>query len=77
MLHGTIHVFIGRRHGEAIHVAVTAGVPKPVTREMQGFVDEEGNFYTRKEARDHAVCSQQIRYQEDRDGKGLVSEELW
>ncbi len=70
-------IYKGRRHGEAIHNAVKAGELRPITSKMQGFVLDTGEFVSRCEARNIAIRCGQIFFSKDRDGRPLVSEELW
>ena len=73
-------IYKGRRHGEAIHSAVKAGEIKPIKQDMQGFIaviDGEEIYLNRKLARQEAIDSGQIAYEFEREGKPLISEELW
>ena len=70
-------VYVGRRHGEAIHEAAKAGEELPITQKMQGFVLDTGEFVTRIEARPIAIRCGQIFFHKSKIGKPLISEELW
>ena len=73
-------VITGWRHSYIFDSLATAGIYASTDKTEQGFVDEEGKFYTREEAYEHAVACGQI---EDERGFGetyavrLVSEDLW
>lgn len=71
------NVYTGRRHGAAIHAAISAGEEAPITSKMQGFVLDTGEFVSRHEARNIAIRCGQIFHRKDRNGKPLISEELW
>ena len=71
------NIYTGRRHVYAIHAAVKAGQPTPITQQMQGFITNDGIFLDRVNARIHAVQNKQIEFDETRVGKPLISEELW
>lgn len=68
-------IITGKRHSDCIIKAVRyADWRPPVTQAEQGFVDEEGIFYTREDAVDIAVEASQI----SAGFKGiLLSEDLW
>lgn len=70
-------VYTGVRHGDIIQQIVTLGQiaqsEKPITGDMQGFIDSRGNYWTR----DHAW---QIAYEACQINKNhgeLLSEDLW
>lgn len=69
-------VYTGTRHGFIIRDMVeNHGCKPPITKETQGFVDELGNFYTRKEALAHVLECGQIT--ELKWPPTLYSEDLW
>ena len=70
-------IYTGHRHGEAIHNAVEAGEPTPITQKMQGFVTDTGKWLTRREAREHAVACGQIPFDKNLKGQLIISEDLW
>lgn len=52
-------VFGGIRHGFIYSAMKDAGIPKRVNEVIEGFLDQNGNFYDRKEAFEVALnCSQ-------------------
>jgi len=53
---------------------------RPIKQDMQGFIaliDGEEIYLNRKLARQEAVDAGQIRFEPKREGKPLISEELW
>ncbi len=68
-------IYTGKRHHRIIANVRTYGLKRGAFKKgCQGFVDEEGNFYTRKAARVHAFNCRQI---ETIIAKTLTSEDLW
>lgn len=65
-------VFTGKRHSDAIRVAVETTGIKPV-RGTQGFLTDTGLFVTREEAAKIAFDSGQIKTEKS----VLYSEDLW
>ena len=54
-------VYTGKRHSDVIYYMVTeCGVKPPVDNGIQGFIDFEGNFYDRIEAKKIAVSAGQL-----------------
>ena len=73
-------IWTGWRHGEIIKQMGQEGacaVGNPVRSEEQGFVNQLGEFLTRKEAFKHAVQSEQIDDPGDDKEHNLYSEDLW
>lgn len=71
-------MYTGDRHGNILQYLVKIGQLKDikkdkVTYEMQGFIDQDGNWYTREGARELAIKSKQIKP----DHGTLYSEDLW
>jgi hypothetical protein len=68
-------IITDKRHYLCIRKAIKLyNWKKPILAREQGFVDEKGNYYNRKEAKQHAINCRQIspNYQ-----KILISEDLW
>ena len=70
-------VFTGVRHGHIIKDLVDLGLiseaERPLSADCQGFIDENGNYYQRKDARQVALKAGQIE-----PGHSTVySEDLW
>lgn len=77
-------VLCGARHGDIFKQMELLGLePQKPNREMQGFIDHNGNFLNRKEALEHAHrCGQisSIIYDKKTNGQNfseLISEDLW
>ena len=69
-------VYVGHRHNDVINVmAFHCKLPTPISGE-QGFVDNKGNFLTRKEAGRIALENGQIAKLSHPDGE-LYSEDLY
>jgi len=68
-------IVTGKRHCDAIRNAVEQGWKIPIMQSEQGFVDEEGNYYSRKEAMAVAIKSGMM--DESSIDKTLYSEDLW
>jgi len=68
-------IIIGNRHSECIKQAIMEGWEKPIRQEEQGFIDNEGNYYNRKEATVIAKLSGQINKNFNKNT--LLSEYLW
>ncbi len=69
-------IVTGKRHKDCVTAAVwDHGWTTPVWDFELGFVDEDGKFYTRKEANKFAVENGQIP--ESQRGDSLLSEDLW
>lgn len=64
----------GRRHSHIFGLMASKGIDCPFDA-VQGFVDENGKFYTRTEAMDHAKECGQIFKDDYRSV--LYSEDLW
>lgn len=68
-------VYTGKRHAQIIKdmVDIHKCTP-PIRQDEQGFVDEDGRFYTRLQAEEIAIETGQI----PKDFRGvLLSEHLW
>jgi hypothetical protein len=63
------------RHAECIHTAIRKGWLPPVRSTEQGFVDNNGVYYSRKDAIEVAIASGQIP--ESFKKHTLSSEDLW
>lgn len=81
---GKCVVLCGARHGDVFKQLKGLGfIPMNGYKEIeQGFIDNYGNFLTRKEAYEHAVtCGQlcaNILHKHTKSGnKELMSEDLW
>lgn len=77
-------VLCGARHGDIFKQMELLGLePQKPNREMQGFIDHNGNFLDRKEALEHAHQCGQISsmiYDKKTNGQNfseLISEDLW
>jgi len=69
-------VYTGKRHNNIIHEMVTKYlIRKPTIDNEQGFVDENGNYLTRKEGARLALKSGQI--EKLSWPPNLYSEDLW
>ena len=67
-------VFTGFRHNEIIHYLIQLGYKKPIPNNEQGFIDSNGTFYDRDNARMLAKITKQL----PKDfNKILTSEDLW
>lgn len=66
-------IFLGRRHGDAIKIAVEQTGIKPVQVDSQGFITEEGKFVDRQEAARIAFEAGQISQPKEE----LYSEDLY
>ena len=66
-------VYEGKRHGEAIQRAYA--ITGTTVRGTQGFVDSNGDFFSRAEAVERAKETGQIP--QDFAGQILMSEDLW
>lgn len=71
-------IFTGDHHGNIMQYLVKIGQLKDmkedkITDEMQGFIDQFGNFQSRKDARILAIAAKQIK----RNHGTLYSEDLW
>lgn len=67
-------LYIGLRHPTIIQDMIDDGVEPPIPIQSQGFVDEHGKFYTRKEALIEARSCGQV---DKLIGGVLTSEDLW
>jgi len=68
-------VITALRHAECIRKAILRGWDQPVRSTEQGFVDEDGKYYSRKEAVAVAIASGQLP--EALRKHILTSEYLW
>lgn len=71
-------IFTGDHHGNILHYLVKIGQLKDmkkdkITDDMQGFINENGFFLNRSDARVIAIGSKQIK----RNHGTLYSEDLW
>ena len=69
---GSIHV--GKRHAQIIRDMVAEGHDKPIRQTEQGFIDNRGEFWSRRIAKSIAIEAGQIS--EEHVGV-LLSEDLW
>lgn len=65
-------IYTGKRHPDAIRLAVEKTGKKPINREL-GFVTNTGRFVSREEAAKIALSAGQITEAKDK----LFSEDLW
>ena len=75
VVHGG-RVFTGLRHCDAIKLAVNVTGIKPV-KGCQGFIDEEGTFHDRYQARIIAIMEGQVKEEDLRKKDIIFSEDLW
>ena len=68
-------VITALRHAECIHNAILRGWDQPVRSTEQGFVDENGKYYSRNDAVAVAIASGQLPESFRKDT--LASEDLW
>jgi len=68
-------IWIGKRHGEIIQQMVVDGFDKRITQAMQGFITEDGQFLSRKDAYYRAIECGQIK--DDNKTPLLLSEMLY
>lgn len=68
-------VYTGKRHYRAIMNAKKSGKHKRNDPFEQGFVTENGHFFTREEAKDHAYRTGQLNPKHHTGT--LYSEDLW
>lgn len=64
----------GRRHSDVIALMARVGVYTNSSTSVQGFIDNEGTFYTRTEAAELAKSNGQI--EPNFEGE-LYSEDIW
>lgn len=70
-------IYTGRRHYNIFNEAAQDTILSQELRKgTQGFIDEEGNFYNREEAKAHAIAIGQIQ-EENMISSTLTSEDLW
>lgn len=67
------------RHGDVMQRMIDQGIPiDDIADATSGFIDDAGNFLTRREAVDHVrACGQATMYPIRADRKGLQSEDVW
>lgn len=67
------------RHGNLIHAIHELGLPAPIggPTGIQGFVDAEGRFLTRSEAKWVAWLAGQITRERHKSGIVFCTEDLW
>ena len=70
-------VITGRRHCDCIKAAMARGWKPPVTQKEQGFVDDTGRYYNRKQAKIEAFRCGQITQSYFESQRKLLSEDLW
>lgn len=74
-------IFLGRRHHNIIRDIVTSGFAPRVGRPdfEQGFVDENGKYFSRELAREHFLACGQVPYRggENLHATLLFSEDLY
>ena len=73
-----------RRHGDGFKLIKDFGYAPKIkyTEIAQGFIDQDGNFFDRKEAFAHALICGQLStttrwYKDDNNQKNLYSEDLY
>lgn len=70
------NIYDGSNHGDAIRNAVANGVTERIKSKHQGFITDDGQFLSRREAWEYAKHTGQI-VTDNNVPRELFSEDLW